>query len=776
MRYAYNTRKNPDIAPQIQIWRHWSVYLLASASLCVLPIEAKSQTLHAHSKKASASPHIKAADKEEVSVVAAKSFAFQKAQHDPDAATHLDSAELIKKGVTSINDLTKLAPNLVIQSTNGGQAVNFYLRGIGMKDFTQNNIPSVMTYVDGIAYPFSFATAGAFFDLQSVDVTPGPVGFTHGQTDTGGEVSLHTADPTDKLSYGITEDIASYSRNRLYGFVSSPITDKLSFRLAAQSLQGGGWQYNPQTGKNLGDADLTAIRGKLRWRPDTDTTVTLGGYVTVDHSELLNEQPQTNLIPSLNLNTSLGRREALWSCSSAFAQLSSLKHCRAPSEHNTVWGLNGTVSHSFGSFGLESITAYDQANVGEYSDQDASNFASDDSFRRFSQQTFSQEVALFSQNSNRFQWKAGAYYTYTNLDTHFFYNFSDTPSGYMSETNYVQKQNTLNEFINLSYRLSRTVTLHASGNEENNWQNLNGLRTTQYLANNPNAIKSLYQFNDTRTSSHLFNWSGGVDWQALSHLMLYAKVSSGSRPGGFTANNTTEQAQLTPYKPEHLITYEAGFKSDLIPGKLRLNVSVFHNEYKNQVYLGRYVTSARSLGYYVNIPKSENTGVEGSIQLQPIKHLTLRQTIGYQRGHYQNFNTIDQTSVAAFYKVHGYYTPIYKNFNGVDNGMPKLTFNGSAEYVFQPSRRYDLELGLDWSYVGQQALAPAGEGVYKIPSYFLLNGHITFRPNKGRWSVTAYATNLLGNRYYTSGNVASPDVNWLPGAPRFIGGRVSYTY
>ena len=141
-------------------------------------------------------------------------FRFSSAQHIADSATRISAEELINRNVVAATDLQQIVPNVTIQTMNGTSTVNYLVRGIGMNDYTQNAMPSVLTYVDGVAFPLAQMSNGMLFDLGSVDVVPGPVGTQHGQSETGGEINIQTADPTPQWHGGVSQDIASYARAR----------------------------------------------------------------------------------------------------------------------------------------------------------------------------------------------------------------------------------------------------------------------------------------------------------------------------------------------------------------------------------------------------------------------------------------------------------------------------------------------------------------------------------------------------------------------------------
>lgn len=144
-------------------------------------------------------------------------------------------------------------------------------------DFTGNNTPMVMTYVDGVAFPSSVMTGSQFFDLAGIAVTPGPQGWEYGQTSVGGNVDVRTADPTRTFSAGIDEEIGSYWHSRTSFHVSGPIARNLTFRLAGMTQQGGGYTFNRYNDRSLGNAKLGALRAKLFWDPDEKTHIGIIG-------------------------------------------------------------------------------------------------------------------------------------------------------------------------------------------------------------------------------------------------------------------------------------------------------------------------------------------------------------------------------------------------------------------------------------------------------------------------------------------------------------------
>src|ERR1019366_6433673 len=71
-----------------------------------------------------------------------------------------------------------------------------------------------------------------------------------------------------------------------------------------------------------------------------------------------------------------------------------------------------------------------------------------------------------------------------------------------------------------------------------------------------------------------------VDYRWNENLMTYAEVSTGFKGGGISPRPFIA-SQVVPFAPETLTAYEIGAKSDFLDRRIRLNVSLFENKFKD---------------------------------------------------------------------------------------------------------------------------------------------------------------------------------------------------
>jgi iron complex outermembrane recepter protein len=69
-------------------------------------------------------------------------------------------------------------------------------------------------------------------------------------------------------------------------------------------------------------------------------------------------------------------------------------------------------------------------------------------------------------------------------------------------------------------------------------------------------------------------WSTWIDWHPSAGHLVYGKVSSGYKAGGFDNAGS--------FSPESLIAYEIGSKNEFLDRKLQFNADVFYYDYTNQ--------------------------------------------------------------------------------------------------------------------------------------------------------------------------------------------------
>ena len=267
-------------------------YLCGTASLATLLLAALVPAHPAVAQQANKSGKL-----EEVVVTAQRRR--ENVQKVPISVTAFTARTLKEKGITDVSGLTRLTPNVNLDTASafGGanEVLSASIRGIGQDDFAINFQPGVGVYVDGIYYARTTGANVDMLDVDRVEILKGPQGTLFGRNTIGGAISIVTRDPSN--DYHATAEVAtgSFNRHDFQGSVDIPIIpDVLTSTFTFASLNRDGYQkripypssgyVTDPPGALLNDGTDTygrqggqgqdSVRYKMVWKPDADIRVT----------------------------------------------------------------------------------------------------------------------------------------------------------------------------------------------------------------------------------------------------------------------------------------------------------------------------------------------------------------------------------------------------------------------------------------------------------------------------------------------------------------------
>lgn len=221
-------------------------------------------------------------------------------QDVPIAITAVTAQALQDQNISSVADLSKLAPNVQLDSSapifSSSQILTGFIRGIGQNDVSSSLEPGVGIYLDGVILARSTGANVDLLDVERIEVLKGPQGTLFGRNTIGGAISVVTRDPADKLGVRIQGTYGSRERMELRGTIDIPLAQTLSSQVSFSRKYQKGYQriipfpgdtgvtdeYNlniiPRNKSDRrGGTDTYTFRGKLKWEPSDNVTVRLAG-------------------------------------------------------------------------------------------------------------------------------------------------------------------------------------------------------------------------------------------------------------------------------------------------------------------------------------------------------------------------------------------------------------------------------------------------------------------------------------------------------------------
>lgn len=194
------------------------------------------------------------------------------------SVTSFDASDLVALGVVDISDISQFTPNLEIR-TAGSTAATFFIRGVGLNDFTANASGSVAVYVDDAPKNLPAIQLGQLFDLEGIEILKGPQGSGPGRNASAGAIRIFTKQPTGELGGFFRVNYGNYDYVDAEGALEvSIVEDVLAARMAFRLTQRDGIVKNRCAGFTQAQIDLANgnVCGALSTAPDQPASVTPG--------------------------------------------------------------------------------------------------------------------------------------------------------------------------------------------------------------------------------------------------------------------------------------------------------------------------------------------------------------------------------------------------------------------------------------------------------------------------------------------------------------------
>lgn len=718
-------------------------------------------------------------------------FRKQNPQKTPVTMSVIGGEKLTERGQVTIADLAQ-APNVKLSPGSGsfGPSLQAFIRGVGQNDFNFALEPGVGVYVDDVYYATLTGSIIDLLDLERVEILRGPQGTLTGQNSIGGAIRMYSKRPQGGNNGFVNVIYGRYNRTEVRAAGDFTIVDrKLFARISGVGNRSDGYvtRYDyacahPGSGVpsyqnsakcklgSEGGRSYAGVRTSLRWLLSDRVEVNLSGDFTKDNSEAT---PQTLLYVGNMMGPGLP--------------------AMPPSGPNTqVAGIPlGTadgsqfVSYSpFGNYALDPYTHSAYANYSTYSDPnpvDGSAPYSIPPVYRVDSGGASLKldvdltdrivlIAIGAYRQYKGDWSAdegspvGTYLLHNvvanrqgtaelRVTGKLFKDYIDFTVGgfYLNRESYYGGRISLRTaqfleddkipattgavFTNVEGHVTDKLDLIAGVRYTNQTKEFHyGRGFVQGAMINP-GIDAL-DGTVGKFSGDRFDYRGAVQYQLLSSLMGYASVASGFKSGGVNPRPFVAD-QALPHKPETLIAYELGAKSDWFERKLRANVAGFFNQYNDilmQVSMCPQSSVPAPCFLPINAGKANVAGFEVEAVGRPIRGLELEASMAYLNFKYRSISSSASTS-------------------GITKDMtapfaPQWQASAGARYAIQLGPYGSLTPRLDLIYQDSFYTLPTNTRFSEVDSRVILNGRLSWLSSDDLWETALEVTNITNKLYY----------------------------
>jgi iron complex outermembrane receptor protein len=727
-------------------------------------------------------------------------------QDVPQTVDAVSAATLEQLNFTKFEDMQAIVPGLNMSAGATGYTTAATIRGASYQ-VESGATPTVEFYLNDGPIQSNYLFQ-AMYDLGQVEVLRGPQGTLRGRASPSGSITVTTRQP-DLVEFGGYVDVTGTDQDatNYNGGINLPIvTDKLALRIAGLYDENEFDQV--ESINNSGDPSVRTKSGRatLRFEPNDAIQATVM-YQYLERNLRSFDQAQSFGLaePAAALVDPVIRAED---------RLSVLEEARTSSQEQDM--VTAQIDWRIGGQKLSYVGSWAEQTIGAFAPGDVGNVVPGRVFGQTLdtyQKQYSHELRLASEERlfDRFDYTVGAFHykqtspsdltNQTLIGTAVPFPFppfnipavppytvipiavADTPisrDGTIDETSF---------FANLTWHITDNTEV-SGGVRYLIWKTTNGLTVAG------NNLSSL----DEEEKPTIYNFA--VSHRFTEDFMIYGNYGRSWRDGptavGIFRPLTPNLEQFTELDPETSDSVEIGFKADFLENRLRVNLSAFHQDYKDYLYRGPAV-------WYVNLDRSgavpaqfnfvsnvDGTidGAELSVAYQPIESLRLNASLAYAKGEIDNgtvaCNDFDGNGVPDG-RIDGPVTvarilgsipsasPLTEAVNScvINDRMataPDWTGTLDAEYS------HPIGASLDGFVRGLYVYFPDNEqdpiNIYDdVNAYGTLNLYTGLRSSDGAWEVSLFAKNLteteeyLGQSGVNFGAFSTPYQQFNPAAP-----------
>ena len=194
-------------------------------------------------------------------------------QDVPSSISAFSDTDIQDAGITTIQRLSRVVPNLYIANWGIRGTSYVFVRGIG----AVNNDPAVGFYVDDVGYMDARAFDTNLYDIERIEVLRGPQGTLYGRNSLSGVINIVTKKPDNDTLVGAAYSTGNYELHQSNAYMRTPvIDDKLFFGFAAGLESRDGFTDNTYLSEDVDSRQSLNGRMKLYWTPSEKLDVSLG--------------------------------------------------------------------------------------------------------------------------------------------------------------------------------------------------------------------------------------------------------------------------------------------------------------------------------------------------------------------------------------------------------------------------------------------------------------------------------------------------------------------
>lgn len=686
------------------------------------------------------------------------------AQRVPITMDLVSGKTIQKQGISDLLQLQSIAPSLnIIQNTIFNQ-IN--VRGVGSNNGAAELSDQAVTVgIDGEYLNRPLALNTAMFDLDRVEVLKGPQGTLYGRNATAGAVNIIAKKPTQNREVDLSASYGNYNSLKLNGAVNLPLGKIAAIRVAGLLSKHDGYRNGGDKVGRIDNGNFWATRAGLSINP----TKALSIYVAGELGKTDQQAPSQYGVAMGSLTELKGQAPINWTV----ALPNDYPVATAGFMKINQSAIRGKLAYDFGGITLTYSGGYRKVKMDGY--QPLNGFVPETfSFHNdLTYNTQSHELRLNGESA-KLSWQLGSFYGSENQDSRRGLVLPSAAGAFGGQVPFLNffirdvNSTTLGFFGQATYNVNDKLglTLGLRNTSDNKTLKASDLASAPFGPPSiirffyPNAPTSMTQAGmkpvtgvPTEGNWNQTTWLLGMDYKIDANKMIFAKISTGYKAGGFDNQGA--------YDPEYLTAYEIGTKNKFANNKLRLNASAFHYDYKDQ-QVSIFISTAVG-GAIQNAGVSSVNGLEVDGEYAISKADRFRFSVNLLDAKYKELKTVENVVNGDVRSVDlkGKVAPM----------SPKVTLTAGYNHDFKIGSG-TLTAGIQTLFKSSYYTTAFNYAMDMQKSFTKTDVNLTYTAKGGKFDVGLFAQNLEDNRIitYSSFNGGTINIyNWIFGSPRTMG-------
>lgn len=718
----------------------------------------------------------------------------------PVVVSAINGKAIEARGIVNLDGIARVIPQLMIGPQAGAvQGGNISIRGIAGPDTNPFGDQAVSFDVDGIQVAKATVRRMTDFDMAQVEVFKGPQALFFGKNSMAGIVNMRSADPGDHFEVGAKIGYEPYSREmRTEGFVSTPLSDSVGFRLAGQYSTMEGWLRDQTPRSSIyydqarnPDNQSYGLRGTLTYddggrfdarfkfnyaRVEGNGPAALNGFVSCPFGarqfSFLPAGADTASCGASNKNVNAGYGPNLTALGGT------LNHFRSDGRNflDQKQILSGLVLNYqlTDSIRVSTATGYYSVDLDQCQNYENSYAVILPSCNQLENKEFSQELNITTDFAGPINFTGGMYYGSTDATTgsltFLFASGFDLiapglggPTTPLQINNYLltQKGKAYSAFVSTSIKPTEQIEISGGVRYSYERKRLSDVRNgggATLLLDDSTVLRTVANggtLTKTRDSWDDFSPEATVSYRPNTDLTLFASYKHGFLSGGFNSSSvefSTPNLDLS-YRPQTIEGGEAGIKARVLSGSLLLSAAAY--TYKiDDLQVVNFTNATSTIR---NAAASKVEGIEADFTYRtPLDGLTINGAAAYNEAKYTSFPGAPcyngQTPAQGCNIVAG--NPVQDLAGKPVARSPKWNLQGGFTYELQLDSGHKLGLNGNVmhssSYLTDATDAPNG----RQPAYTMIDAGIRFGAADDTWTASVIGRNLTDKYiFYASTDV-----------------------